>query len=182
MFQDVMIDLETLGKRAGCAILSIGAVAFNVEELGPELYVVVNRQSCKENNLHEDESTLKWWESQSEEARKVLIEASSEDRSLHLHHALDSLTVYLNQFPRKSVRIWGNGSDFDTPILVAAYAAAGQDPPWNFWNSRCYRTLKGMDGTKPSARAGTYHNALDDAKTQALHLQEIIKRREWPLA
>ena len=40
-----MVDLETLGKRAGCPILSIGAVFFDPVEkqLGEEFYVVVNR-------------------------------------------------------------------------------------------------------------------------------------------
>ena len=59
--QNVMIDLETLGRRAGCAILSIGAVAFDLKQgLGEEMYVVVNRQSCNAAELHEDLSTLDW--------------------------------------------------------------------------------------------------------------------------
>jgi DNA polymerase III epsilon subunit-like protein len=39
---DVMIDLETLGRRPGCAILSIGAVEFGPAGLGRELYIVLD--------------------------------------------------------------------------------------------------------------------------------------------
>ena len=56
----VSLDLETLGTRPGCAILSIGAIAFNpsTNTLGPMFYEVVNRASCREIGLHEDQGTL----------------------------------------------------------------------------------------------------------------------------
>lgn len=50
--------------------------------------------------------------------------------------------------------------------------AAGLEQPWAFWNDRCYRTLKARSELK-IARTGTHHNALDDAKSQALHLITI---------
>jgi hypothetical protein len=46
---------------------------------------------------------------------------------------------------------------------------------WSYSRNRCYRTMKRMfgEGVKVS-RHGVHHNGLDDAITQAVHLQEII--------
>ena len=172
--EHVMIDLETLGRRAGCSILSIGAVAFDpAKGLGEELYVVVNRQSCVDAGLHEDQDTLDWWEKQSQNARTVL-QQSAEPGSLVLADALTQLTEYLDQFGAKKAKVWGNGSDFDNAILTACYASIGKNIPWEFWNNRCYRTLKSLKPQIKMARQGTYHNALDDAKSQALHAIQLM--------
>jgi len=168
---NVMIDLETLGRRAGCAILSIGAVAFDPVsgKLGPELYVVVDRES--QANLHTDPDTLAWWEGQSKEARAVLTDKAA----VPLGDALVKFNQYLSQFNFTKVKVWGNGADFDNAIMASCYAAAGLEVPWSFWNNRCYRTLKGVVGGPKLTRQGTYHNALDDAKTQAEHAIQLFK-------
>lgn len=171
--EHVMIDLETLGRRAGCSILSIGAVAFDpTKGLGEELYVVVNRQSCVDAGLHEDQDTLNWWEKQNESAKTVL--GHSTEGGLVLTDALAKLTEFLAQFGHKKVKVWGNGSDFDNAILTACYAAIGQNIPWEFWNNRCYRTLKSLKPQIKLARQGTHHNALDDAKSQAAHAIQLM--------
>jgi exodeoxyribonuclease VIII len=173
---NVMIDLETLGQRPGCSIISIGAVAFDERTgaLGPELYLVVSRDSCREAGLHEDQSTIDWWMGQSDEAKEVLLETESEE-ALSLTEALKQLKQYLDQFNLSKVKVWGCGSDFDNAILTCCYAAIDQELPWKFWNNRCYRTIKSLDkGPKPK-RVGTYHNALDDAKTQAIHAIQILR-------
>jgi hypothetical protein len=173
--RDVMIDLETLGTRAGCVVLSIGAVAFDAVsgELGKEFYCVVSTESCQEAGLHVDSDTVAWWSKQSEEARAVLYQA--EESGLPLIMALTNFTEYLSQFNLGSVRIWGNGADFDNPILIACYAAVYKKAPWSPWNGRCYRTLKNLVKGPKLVRQGTYHNALDDAKTQAAHAVQLLK-------
>jgi hypothetical protein len=40
------------------------------------------------------------------------------------------------------VRIWGNGANFDNPLLACAFEAAGVRPCYKFFNERCYRTVK----------------------------------------
>ena len=179
----VMVDLETLGLTPGHSILSIGAVAFCPEtgELGAEFYSVVSRYSCQRRGLREDPGTLGWWSEQSEEARTVLTAASDPWTAPTLPAALLAFDDYLRSVgPLPEVRLWGNGADFDNPILQAAYAAAGIAYPCNF-NNRCYRTMKNLpelfgEGWTPPAleRSGTYHNALDDARSQARHFLAII--------
>jgi exodeoxyribonuclease VIII len=174
---NVMIDLETLGRRAGCAILSIGAVAFDPDsgKLGEEFYIVVDAMDqVAECGLHTDQSTIEWWEKQSVEAQQVLIESRS-GKALSLGDALVKFNQYLSQFNFTKVKVWGNGADFDNAIMASCYAAAGLEVPWSFWNNRCYRTLKGVVGGPKLTRQGTYHNALDDAKSQAQHALQLFK-------
>lgn len=171
---DVMGDLETLGRRAGCAILSIGAVAFGPTGLGKEFYIVVNRRSQIELGLHEDDDTLKWWASQTEAARQVLTEADDPKKSVPLPVALVQFGKYITSLGGAKVKLWGNGSDFDNAILVSLHAACKLEIPWGTYNSRCYRTLKAIKPGPKAVRGGTYHNALDDARTQASHAIQLL--------
>lgn len=174
--KDVMVDLETVGQRAGCAILSIGAVAFDREtgKLGPELYTVVRLSTCEALGLHSNQDTLDWWSKQSPEAQKVLKQSRAARGNKTLPKALAEFNEYLAQFGPKAVKVWGNGSDFDNAILYGCYAAADIKAGWEFWNSRCFRTLKDFAPHLKMERAGTHHNALDDAKTQALHALKVL--------
>lgn len=175
----MMVDLETLGKRPGCALLSIGAVAFDpgTGEIDKDgFYTVVSRKSCKKAKLHEDPSTMAWWNDQNEQARKVFAEVEAKEAPL-LKQALVDFNLYLTSFgPAKQVKVWGNGADFDNAILTVAYAAVGVQMPWDFWNNRCYRTLKNLAPQIKMARTGTYHNALDDARSQAEHAVKIWRQ------
>lgn len=172
----IMVDLETLGKRAGCAILSIGAVTFSAETgiVGTPFYMVVNASSCALYGLHSDPETLAWWDAQSDEAKRVLRYAEDYETSASIKFALAQFNEYVSQFDNPE--IWGNGSDFDNAILIAAMAQYGIEPAWKFWNNRCFRTLKNMYPEIKMDRHGTYHNALDDAITQAKHAMAILKQ------
>ena len=167
--KDVMIDLETLGTAPGSVVLSIGAVEFDPElgTLGREFYTTINQGSSLGAGLKIDSSTVAWWKTQSIEAQKVLY-ATCEENGPQIMPALMDFGLFLSGCG-PNVRVWGNGSDFDQPILTAAYRAVGLEAPWKFWNNRCYRTLKSLFPETPMLRTGTHHNALDDAKSQATH-------------
>lgn len=175
--KDVMVDLETVGNRAGCGILSIGAVAFDPTTgvLGSEYYAVIKLASCEKFGLHSDPSTLAWWDKQSAEAQKVLKKAHATRGNKALDKSLMEFNKYLSQFGPKAVRVWGNGADFDNAILISCYAATGLTAGWDFWNNRCFRTLKNLAPSIKIERVGVYHNALDDAKTQAAHAVKIFQ-------
>lgn len=177
----IMVDLETCGVRAGCAILSIGAVEFNptTGALGAEFYQVINLRSCWEAGLHIFEPTMAWWEKQSEAAKEVLNLATGQsETAVPLVDALSRFNTYLAQFTTPVV--YGNGADFDNAILIAAYASVGLKQGWNVFSGGCYRTLKRdvCPDIDMVTRQGTYHNALDDAKNQAMHAIAIFQRLE----
>jgi exodeoxyribonuclease VIII len=183
-FNDVMIDLETLGTSPGCAIVSIGAVPFNefgVSEQGfyraipTPLWTVAGITT---DGLRKEQGTIDWWKGQSEEAREVF---NTVNRHTH-RSALSELALFLNGL--SGPRVWGNGADFDLPIITAAARIVELDPMsfWKPYNGRCYRTVKNQFKDVKLARTGTYHNALDDARCQAEHLVEICQTRGWKLA
>lgn len=180
----VMHDLETLGLTPGCVAFSIGAVEFDPHAgtMGKEFYTVVNVDSCLDAYLREEEGTKAWWEKQSDEAQIALDQARRGD-GFSLHDALGQFNDWLKDVSKskKDIRLYGNGADFDNPILKCMYDAAGMEAHLYDFGGRCYRTLKNLDelfGEKfkapKLARSGTYHNALDDAKTQARHLMDIV--------
>jgi hypothetical protein len=165
---DVMVDLETMSTQNNASIVSIGAVVFSKEGVSAYdgFYRAVSLESCQKLGLHIEAGTVMWWMKQSSEARAALAGGSA------LATALQEFTAWVHQQMTHrgaiSVRLWGNGATFDNVILRSAYAAAGLEPPWKFWNDRCYRTLRAQypDLALPD-RGGVHHNALDDAKYQA---------------
>ncbi len=171
-----MLDLETLGKTPGCAILSIGAVEFDpaTEKLGDEFYTVVNRASCLSKGMHECPETLDWWARQSPEARKVLAEAEASRQGIG--GALVSFAGYLQKYGKRDLCIWGNGADFDVPIIKAAYDVVKMPLPFLWYNSRCYRTIRAITKTPSRPFDGTAHNALDDAKDQARNAIIMLRK------
>ena len=71
--------------------------------------------------------------------------------------------------------VWSMGADFDLPMIAHAFRSMSMEVPWKFWNSRCARTYKTLPQAAKVklARAGTHHNALDDAVYQAQLMQAI---------
>jgi hypothetical protein len=174
--QDVMVDLETLGTRPGCVVLSIGAIAFDwwSGKLGREFHEIIKTSSCVDLGLTIEEDTLRWWEDQNPEAQQVIDLATY---SLHtLPDVLERFNKFLESHGGKRVKLWGNGADFDNAVLIACYKAAGVEPAWKFYNNRCYRTLKNLRPSIKSKRIGVHHDALDDAKTQAVHAIQLLNK------
>lgn len=177
---DIMLDLETWGTRPGCAIRSIGAVVFdpNGSTLGSEFYCNISDMSCELAGLTMDATTIAWWARQSKAAQDALL---VDQQPLN-----DALWSFANWWQTMGgERIWSHGANFDQPILEAAFVVCGfPGAPWSFWNSRCSRTLFDIAqlDTRASGvhRTGTHHNALDDAKFQALCAQAAIKRLFTP--
>lgn len=173
--KDCMLDLETLGRRAGCIVLSIGAVMFDDEAgtLGPEFYTEINQQSCLSRGLYVDHETAEWWKQQNNDAQQVLRNTIG-SKGTPIQTALTCFADFLREHGGEKVRIWGNGANFDQPILAECYAKTGIDLPWKFWNDRCYRTLKNLVLLPETPFAGVKHNALADAKHQAIHAIKLL--------
>lgn len=166
---NIMVDLETMGTGAGAVLLSIGAVKFGADGLGEEFYTVIDVDSCMKAGLTVDASTLVWWMKQSAAARKAITRSDSES----LFDALTAFTKFVGD--KKTAKIWGNGASFDNPILSRAYSAINLEQPWDFWNDRCYRTVKALLGSSIEyVKPEIPHHALEDAKAQARHLIEIL--------
>lgn len=164
----VMLDLETWGTAAGCAIRSIGAVQFCPETgtLGQEFYANIDDVSCMELGLVKDPGTVAWWGRQSREAQDSLLK-----NRMPVGLALKQFTEYWKMVGADYV--WSQGGNFDEPILSCIYSKLQRKTPWKFAASRDTRTSYHYGQTMGGffshgvKREGTYHNALDDAKHQA---------------
>jgi hypothetical protein len=174
---NIMLDLETLGKNSQSVIIAIGAVAFNPESDFIDtnhFYTVVDPQSCVDHGLKLDVSTVMWWMKQSDEARAAVTREGES-----LPKALIAFTRWLDTVCQgRDVMLWGNGSAFDNVILANAYDACHIRRPWNYYNDMCFRTVRNQYPHVQVERQGTHHKALDDALTQARHLQAIYKEMQ----
>lgn len=180
MFTDIMLDLETLDTKTSAVVLSIGAVAFdpNSDEIGEKLYLELTNDTAKQQELGRTISgeTVSWWMQQGAAAKTVFsdppqpgVERVSTMRALSAFE--DMIERHGGRF---GVELWGNGADFDNLILGSLYRAFQMKTPWSYSRNRCFRTMKSLPGVpKKPDRVGVHHNALDDALTQAEHLQRI---------
>lgn len=170
---DCMLDLETMGTGPDAAIIAIGAVAFDPERnampggVDAQFYATIDLSDAMRCGGVVDGDTVMWWMARDDSARAQFAAEAQTTLS-----ALTNLAAWMHRNDIKHV--WGNGAEFDNVILSAAYRRLDAPLPWKFYNNRCYRTLKAMSPQIKLQRVGTYHNALDDAKSQAQHLLEIL--------
>jgi len=182
----VMLDLETLSTRANARIIAIGAVAFDQDKgvyakfyqpivagaSGPlwDGFTAHMQTHADEEGFHISKDTLRWWDEQSDEAKRVFTDPNA----CMMNTALDAFDCWLGDLDdRTNIRVWGNGASFDNTILATAYSIMLEDLPWRFYNDRCYRTAKNLYPNVALDRIGVYHNAMDDAETQAMHLLKM---------
>ena len=170
-YDDISIDIETLGRRYDAPVISIGAVPFDWKtgKLAPnQFYKEINIDSAIRAG-RVDGSTLQWWMNQGDKARRIFDKQT--EHKVSLATALDELTRYMRQFP--GARPWGNGATFDITILEYAYAngGVGLQPAWHFMEIRDMRTIveaADFDKTSwPFPRDAVAHSALSDAVYQA---------------
>ena len=170
----VVVDLETLSTRSNACIVSVGAVAIENYEIVDEFLVNVCAKTCEEAGLHKDQETIAWWERQSIEARQAWLKDP-----IPLTDALDKFALW---YGNESIPIWGFGANFDVVILENAMTYSGWIDnrqrgnlfPWKFWDVSCLRTLMNVHG-KRLIKTGVNHNALDDARSEAILLIELLR-------
>lgn len=176
----IMLDLETLDTTSSAVVISIGAVAFDprTNALGDKFYVETTEdtaaQQARGRTISGD--TVRWWMQQDASAKRVFSESIDGVDRLDTFEALSRFGLFVAANGDRDVELWGNGADFDNIILGSLYDAFGLRKPWSYSRNRCYRTMKnlGIGPRRPQVREGVHHNALDDAITQAVHLQEIF--------
>jgi len=180
---NIMLDLETMGKGSNAAIVSIGAVFFNplTGELGEQFYERIWLESAaKYGEL--DASTVAWWLGQSDEARAEI----NHNDSVGLSEALRRFSIFfigeaLCSFA--DIRVWGNGCTFDNVIIANAYKQLKLQKPWSYAGDMDVRTivelgrkLLNFDPKKDMRIEGDKHNALADAIHQAKYVSAIYQK------
>lgn len=168
---NVMIDLETWSTSPNASIRSIGACKFNEGGIASGVFYE-NISDSESNGLHVNECTRQWWSRQSQQAREALL-----INPKPLEYVLEEFAMWLPD--TSATLMWGNGADFDNAILANAYSHFDLAMPWNFYNNRCYRTVKNLFPIVTIIRTGEKHNAIEDAISQANHLIQIRSKAQF---
>lgn len=180
LFTHLMLDIETMGKKPGAPVVSIGAVFFapDTGETGGEFYQVISLESCMSFGAVPDASTILWWMKQSAEARSGILV----DDAVGLVEALEMFDSFIADNAAngsRSVQLWGNGSSFDCTLIEAAFELADIPFPIGRWNYRDVLTVVemgkavGLNCRYDIPFAGDQHHALADARHQVKYVSAI---------
>jgi hypothetical protein len=180
MSNDISIDCETLSKYFDAPVIAIGARAFDrtTGKIGAKFYMEVELSSAIKSG-RVDGSTIAWWITQSDRAKKIFETPDSKKSSLatvlvEFAHWARGQGKDSNQ-QSGTLYAWGNGSTQDITWLEHAYTVGGHGltVPWDYNNSRDLRTIEdvataiaGFDRSTVK-EVGVAHNAVDDATYQA---------------
>lgn len=158
-----VIDWETLGLESNTKVLSLGAVTFNIDGSGQDVNFYANIELRGQENRTSTESTVKWWEEQTDEARAAL-----HINEIPLKQTISALRAHI--YIECSEGIIGNGVNFDNAILANICKETGLDYPVKYYQDYDLRTMNLMAGVAKVAwpKELTMHNALDDAIYEAM--------------
>lgn len=170
MAKHLMVDLETLGVTPDCVVLSLGAVHFDPMGKGftDSIYFKINLDDQDKLGRSIDPNTIEWWGKQDPQAME---EAFSETDRLNVGPAINQF----HKFAWGCDAFWSHGSGFDLVILEHLMRQLGKPLPWNYWQARDTRTLFDL-GFDPEMHQEGKHNALEDAKRQALGVQTVFRK------
>lgn len=170
----IMLDIETLGTKPGCVVLSIGAVSFNpAAASAPQgtFYAEIDIFSSLMAGLTIDPQTVEFWQKQTKEKRTQTIFANP----INIYAAFNTFIDWVQmQSPDEKNRfVWANSPSFDCLILETALLRCEMEWPWTFRDLTDCRTAYRMakldiSSIAPSKEA---HHALADAEYQvrAIH-------------
>lgn len=175
-YNEIMLDVETLGTEDHAAIVQIGAVRFNLFDgklsRDNEFSCQVHWDSANLGKIEPD--TLRWWLEQDADVRARVFD---QDEAVVLPACLRSLDAWvIRSGPLHS--IWACPPSFDMRLLRQAYERSDMGYRFSFFKERDMRTVRQVFGTaadKPEFE-GAKHDALDDARFQAQFLINIVRR------
>lgn len=133
----LMLDIETLDIKPSAVILVVAAVFFDPRtgELGAEFRAAVSSQKDQPGRTISLD-TVAWWAKQSDEARKQAFGGTES-----LKRVLSNLSRFIHMNSTDTVKVWGNGKEFDCAILEHAFQQLEMPCPWKFWDTQDVRTV-----------------------------------------
>lgn len=191
MYNNIMVDIETLGTQKNAAVITIGACSFSLDApvegdqfIGETFECNIHPKSAEAAGMKVDMNTILWWMTQSDEARAALSSKNAITLALALERFTEFVKAARGTDERKQrLNFWANDPDFDAVIMESAYGALNMTVPWAFYETRSLRTVK-MLGTRflgekdkwDLKREGTHHNAMDDAIHQARVVRYVLDK------
>jgi hypothetical protein len=174
----VMVDLETLGLDDKAIVLSIATGFFNPK--WEEIKMIssnLETEPQREVGRTTDNTTLKWWETQSDQAKNALLVNIEHPQSAITEHG-KAIQAFQESMKDFRVLFWGNSPNFDLNKLESL---AFDFRYWlNFpdYHRRCFKTVRDVMCSYYNAEydeSATTHIATDDVRQQAAFMRKIIR-------
>lgn len=179
----LMLDIETLGQKPGCAIMSIGASAFAATATGgfgtrteDRFYSVINSFDMQNCGFRTDPKTLLWWKKQS---IWPSLSAEIRDSPVNVHKACMSLAEFIKA--QKPDKVWANSPSFDIEIMRAMFKRMNIELPIAYRQEMDFRTVMDLAypdrDNRPARKSEGWfspHHALGDAMEQSVQTQEAL--------
>ena len=165
--KNIIIDIETLGRRNDAAITQVGVVIadknFNIIDtcliqIDPQAWHTCNRTFTGE--------TLLWWINQ----KNTPI---SKKATHNYEELIKQLNYVFSLYNTDNSIVWTKGT-MDLFCIKDLYEFFNMETPWKFWQPKDIRTAKEVIKDWRTIEGST-HNALDDAIIQLTELKINIK-------
>lgn len=172
-----MIDVETRATTPNAIVLSLGAVFYDKGGLMDSYYHEFSVEDQQKRGRRSMPSTVAWWNKQVDEGKRM--PGNEEANNLQQLVEFSEWVKYVQAERKQDVKVWGNGASFDIPIMESLLSVYDVEIPWKFWNVRCVRTIVDL---YPESRYGegaqseNDHNALNDAKNQAIWMIRFMEK------
>lgn len=149
---EITVDLETCALCPTAAVMSIGAVAWDMTAPDSpflpyktsEFLQHVDLRSSFLDGLTFDPQTSEWWASQPEKAKAAVL-ANDSTPLTPIKDVLENFFCWIEEQKERnqaeSVNLWSQGSDFDIAILRNLCYKYGIEIPVPYTNFRDHRTF-----------------------------------------
>lgn len=163
---NIIIDIETLGRRNDAAITQVGLVIadknFNILnkfliQIDPKAWHTCNRTFTGK--------TLLWWMQQ----KNTPVSNTSTHSVYSYKELIEKLKLIFRMYNTSETLVWTKGS-MDLFCIKDLFEYFDMELPWEFWQPRDIRTAKEFIEEWQTFENNN-HNALDDALNQ---LRELI--------
>lgn len=196
---DIMLDLETLGTKPGCAVLAIGAKVFDPygDNSVPQppgsapmtFYRNIDLFSSLMLGLTIDPGTVEWWRTKGEAAQGAFFPGQVTPKIAIVQFNEWIVSSGKTYSPReKELNVWAKSPGFDCHVIEHIADVVGFRMEWHddarkqgFRRFRDVRTaiaMSGIDEGSITAKGTgrTQHNALDDCDVQILQVQAAYRQ------
>ena len=167
----IMVDLETLGKAPGSAIIQIGACKFTPEKgIIGEYERSIDMKSSIDHGFKVEGDTIAWWFDQGDAARKSVV-----TKTFPVRKAIEEFSKFVGDHQNI---LWTH-KDFDLSILKEAYRMVNMPFPVHYRNMCDLRTLDKIAHmcrieTELKKDDGVSHTAGYDSRYQARVAAEYL--------
>jgi hypothetical protein len=194
IFDNVMVDIETVGRRPSGLIVSIGAIFFSTRredyENGKtfsglpehEFHAVLSLPALEaESRFVKEAATLEWWKNQGDAWSR--LETNMGQSTHDVQSLMAAFSAWLAPFCERGCNVIGNSPSFDLVLIENACKVTGVKYPVGHRDESDYRMLTDIiwgPANKPRAPVTAAHDALYDAKFQAnVYVKSLLAIDDW---